>query len=190
MTDQTLQILLFIGNLLIAGVVGFIGASIRIGEYKNKVDTLENTVGHDEHCGLRKTVGDVRDKVIACETSLKEREPLTKKKSPISLTERGQTLLEASGGKAFIDTNLPLLSGKIDAKEAKTAYDIQEVSKAVLQEMTTDNLFVPLKEYLFKEGLEIEDLIIVMGIYLRDKVLAQKGILPEDVDKTDPKNAK
>ena len=46
-----------------------------------------------------------------------------------------------------------------------------------------------MKEYLYKEGLEWDDLAIVLGIYLRDKVLISKNWNSEDIDKYDPTNA-
>lgn len=182
--DQNTQttVIIFVINIVISGLVGFVVASMRIGIYKNKVDNLETTVGKDEHGGLRKTVGDMRDKVIACETSLKEREPLTKRKSPISLTERGLGLLKNSGGEKFVDDNFDELLKKVDELKPTTAYDVQEDAKKVIEGLREDERLNPIKEFLFKDGSSLDEVATVMGIYLRDKVLKHKDWNVEDID--------
>ncbi len=191
MADSTFQIVLFIANLLVAGVVGFVGASFKIGEYRNKVDSLESTVGRDEHGGLRKTLGEVRDKVIACETNLTLRGPLTQKKSPISLTERGDKFLKDSGGEKFVDEHFTELLEKVESLSPQTSYDIQESSKQAIEGLKEDERINPIKEFLYKDGSTLEDLFTVMGVYLRDKILKHKNIDASDVDKYDPrKNGK
>jgi len=182
MTLDTTTILIFIFNLGLSALAGFVTASFRIGEYKNKVDTLETTLGKDEHAGLRKTVGELSYKMSACETSLKEREPLAKRKSPISLTDRGNTLLNLSGGKKFVDDNFSELHKSVEKMTPKTSYDVQEDSKEVVNGLKEDERINPLKDYLFKDGSSLDDLFFVMGIYLRDKILKEKGWDVGDID--------
>jgi len=190
MDNTTVTVIIFVVNIVIAVAVSFITTSLKIGEYKNKVDNLETTVGKDEHGGLRKTVGEINNKVISCETTLREREPLTKRKSPVSLTDRGEHFLNDSGGKKFIDDNFTELLTKINETDAKTAYDIQEASKEVLEPLREDTRLVPLKEYLFKDGSSLDDIFTVMSVYLRDKVLKEKQMDVKDVDTSDPHNNK
>jgi len=182
MNLDTTTIIVFISNLALSALVGFITASFRIGEYKNKVDNLETTLGKDEHAGLRKTVGDLNSKVVACETSLKEREPLARRKSPISLTDRGNVLLNQSGGKQFVDENYDDLRKKVDEMNPTTSYDIQEDSKKIVNELEKDDRINPLKDYLFKDGSSLDDLFFVMGIYLRNKILKDKGWNLDEID--------
>lgn len=188
MIDQNVlaTIAIFVANAVISFIVGTIAASMKIGEYKNKVDNLESTIGKDEHGGLRKTVGDVRDKVIACETSLKEREPLTKRKSPVSLTDRGINFLKDSGGEKLVDDNFDELLKKVDGLDPKTAYDVQEDARKVIEGLRDDERINPLKEFLFKDGSTIEDLFTVMSISLRDKVLNKKNWNVADIEDSKP----
>ncbi len=183
MDSNTLTIAVSIAGVLLSGFVSFVVANIRIGEYKGKVDTH-----HVDISEIKKEQKEVRDKVISCETSLREREPLGKRKSPISLTDRGNKVLNESGGKKFIDDNLSEFSSKVEAKEPKTSYDVQEISKEVISGLQNDDRVNPLKDYLFKEGMEIDDIIFVLGIYLRDRILEQKHWKVEDIDAHDPKN--
>lgn len=175
-------IAIFVINLIVSALVSLAVAFFRIGAYKNKVDNLETTVGKDEHSGLRKTVGDMKDKVVACETRLKEREPLGKRRSPLALSERGVNFLKASGAEKFVDDNYAELRDLVDAKEPKTSYDVQEEAKEAIKTLKEDPRLNPLKEWLFKDGSTLEDLFFVMSIHLRDKILREKGWNVEDID--------
>ncbi|MDD5347772.1 MAG: hypothetical protein PHT59_04075 [Candidatus Omnitrophica bacterium] len=169
-------------NLLVTIITAFMVSSHKIGEYKNKVDNLETTLGKDEHNGLRKTVGDLSVKVAVCDTLLSKRGPLGKNKSPLSLTERGMNFLKESGGEKFVDDNFDELAVKVEALKPATSYDVQEDSKSVIEALRDDSRLDPLKEFLFKDGSEIEDLFFVMGIHLRDKILARKNWNVNDIE--------
>lgn len=183
MDEKTLVTIgLFVINAIIAAAVGWGAASRKIGTYQNKVDNLETTIGKDEHGGLRKTVGDIHGKVIACETRLEERGPLTKRESPVSLTERGSAFLEDSGGKKFVDDNFGELLASVEVMEPKTAYDVQEDAKKVVRALEDDQRLNPIKEFLFKDGSTLDDVFEVMAVYLRNKVLAHKNWNVEDID--------
>jgi len=177
---------IFILNLLISAAVGYGAAAFKIGEYKNKVDTLESTVGKDEHGGLRRTLGEVKDKVVACEVILKERGPLAERKSPISLTERGDNVLKESGGMDYVDDQKESLLAFIRDKNPKSAYDVQEFAKLAMELRAKEDDFIPLKNYAYKEGMDLDDILFVTGIYLRDITLDPLGFSHEDIDKFDP----
>ena len=190
MDNNTLiTIIFFVANLLIAGLVGFLSAVFTIGQYKQKVDTI-----NDDVKDIKGEIKEIRDKAVACETSLKEREPLTKRRSPSTLTDNGKKVLEDSGGKKFVDDKFTDLCDTVEKQNPKTAYDIQELSKTaissvVLSVKDTDE-FTTIKNYLFKAGFQIEDIEEVLAIYLRDKILEKKNLPVEDIDKDDPKAKK
>lgn len=182
MDQNTQAFLTFFVNVVVSGVAGTVAASRFIGEYKNKVDNLETTLGKDEHGGLRKTVGDVRDRIIACEAVVNERGPLTKKKSPVSLTDRGISFLQHSGGEKFVDDNFNELLESVNKLNPSTAYDVQEDAKKVVEALKDDARLDPLKEFLFKDGSTLEELFTVMSIHLRDKILKHKNLNVSDID--------
>ncbi len=181
MTLDNYQIGLTVVQIIVAGGVGYASAVFKIGQYTQKVKTLE-----EDNKTTRTELKELLIKVTECSTSLKEREPLGKKRSPVALTERGNKVLTESGGQKFIEDNLNELKEKVELKNPKTSYDVQEYSKVVIEELTTDERINNMKEYLYKEGMELDDLIFVLGIYLRDKVLENKGWKVEDVDKYTP----
>lgn len=181
MSSTAMTLVVTGGGVLLSGLISFLIASMRIGEYKGKVDRACTDISE-----LKSEQKEIRDKVIACETSLKEREPLTKKKSPVALTERGAKVLSESGGQKFIDDNFEELNKEVENLKPKTAYDVQEFSKQILTGWQMDERLNSIKDYLFKEGMEIADAIDVMGIELRDRILKSKGWSVDDVDKYMP----
>jgi hypothetical protein len=166
---MTLTDALIPGISLVAGGVGaFLGAYAKFIVLDQRVKHLETDIAEIKaHC---KTMN---DKVVACEVRQEERgeKPLVKRKSPISLTERGLDLLKNSGGQAWISTNRDSLLAALKAKNPQSPYDVQEFSKQVLKEKEADPLMSPLKDYAYQQGLDLNDILLVMGIHLRDEAM-------------------
>lgn len=170
-------------SILIPLGTSLAGAVITFFVYKDRVDSMSKSVDK-----LSEEMRQIRDKVISCETSLKERaqEQFWQRQSPVSLTPSGEKLLKDSGGHDFVAFNLQELSSKVDDAKPKTAYDVQEQSQKVLQVLRDDDRFNTIKDYAFKEGMALEVIIQVMALYLRDRILAAKGLDVKDIDKDDP----
>lgn len=171
--------------VLIPLIVGVASAWGAVQIYKEKIAHLQKDVDD-----LKKDYKELRDKVIKSETCLQERgtwSPFFQRKSPVSLTKEGQELLRRSGGKLFVTENFSELFARIDEKHPKTAYDVQALSRTVLEGYAQDDRLVPIKEFAFNEGYELELLLTVMGIELRDLALKKKGWNTGDVDKSDPR---
>jgi hypothetical protein len=167
---MTTDTLLTIGiSILTSALTAFAMIAHKTGRYTEKIDQLEK-------CNLN-------TRLSTLEGKMESREPLTRKKSPVSLTERGNNVLNDSGGKKFIDDNYAELKGNVETKKPATSYDIQEMSRQVVEELKEDTRINPIKEYLFKEGMEISEILDVLGIYLRDLILKEKNISTEDIDK-------
>lgn len=175
-----------ISQILVSMIVGYGTAIFTIGKYTQKIDYLYKD-GED----LKTDIKDLIKRITICETKIEERTQnlaatLTKRKSPISLSEKGEEMLIKSGANKFVLDNLQELVKKIKEKDPKSAYDVQEISKDVIKSMTADDKFIPLKDYVYKEGIELDAIIIVMSIFLRDQALPLLNYKPEDVDKSDP----
>lgn len=162
-------IITIIASVVTSGITAFAIIAHRTGRYSEKIDQLEK-------CNLNTRLSVLEGKVESTQ-------PLTKRKSPISLTDRGSKVLTESGGKSFIDNNYLELKEKVELSNPKTSYDIQESSKEVVSSLKDDDRINTIKEYLFKEGLELDNLVEVLGIYLRDLILKEKNIDISDLDK-------
>jgi len=137
----------------------------------------------DDMKDIKSQSRELRDKVIACETILKERGPVVQSHSPLSLTERGQAMLEDSGGRDYIEKHLKQLIAEIRKRKPKSAYDVQVEAKLVIEGRTGSEDFIPLKDYLFLEGATLEELVQVLGIELRDRALPELGFDVTELDK-------
>ena len=172
MPNNDFSIISLLVPAITAFVVSSIGWLIAFVRFQEKVKNLETKVDKIE-VGLQ----EVRDKVIACETRIDERgeKGLIKRKSPADLTEKGLDLLQKSGGQAWIITNRPELLKSIKEKKPTSAYDVQEYAKEILKEIVAKNdpKLKPLKDYAYTKGLNLDDIILVMSIQLRNEVMSE-----------------
>ena len=103
---------------------------------------------------------------------------LVKRKSPMSLTKIGKKLLKDSGGGKYLENNKTKLFELFEGTD--NAFDIQEKAKNIMRErIEKSDGFDEIKKYLFENGRDIDDIVLVMGLELRDMVLQQKGIAAE-----------
>lgn len=137
---------------------------------------------------MEKSLQETRDMAVAAKALVDVKGSLTEAKSPISLSERGSRILTESHAIEFIDDNerFSSLLKRVVSKNSSNAYDVQESSKEVMNELKEEGELDNFKDYLFKQGLLMDDLITVMGIYLRDKILSVKNWNAEDIDRQTP----
>lgn len=104
--------------------------------------------------------------------------------SPISLTVKGNNLLQYSGLKKYIDDNKSVLSSKCKSKKSLTnAYDVQEVAFDCLDNLSFSNEFeTKIKEFSFQQGVDMALMRRVGGIYLRKLLLEELGMKEKDLD--------
>lgn len=183
MDTTTISLIIAGASFVINVLLTLIIASNRIGEYKNKVDTACTDI-----TDLKKEKIEIRDKVIACETALFKK-VLTRRTSPVNLTEAGDKVLIDSKGKDFVDNNYQDLKQRVDGKKPQTSFDIQEASREVIEGLKKDFRMNEIKDYLFREGMELNDMVEVLGIYLRNKILEEKGVNISDIDNHSKNNA-
>ncbi|MEA3248822.1 MAG: hypothetical protein U9Q03_00495 [Patescibacteria group bacterium] len=165
---------------LIGGVLTYV---VTFTQYKERVSNLKERVD-----GMEKSLQETRDMAVAAKALVDVKGSLTEAKSPISLSERGSRILTESHAIEFIDDNerFSSLLKRVVSKNSSNAYDVQESSKEVMNELKEEGELDNFKDYLFKQGLLMDDLITVMGIYLRDKILSVKNWNAEDIDRQTP----
>lgn len=93
------------------------------------------------------------------------------KSSPLYLTDQGELVLYRSGGKDYIQENLPELFEKIKSQNPKTAYDVHMCSISVLKSQSYHDSFNSIKTYAFNTGMDLDIIIGIMSISLRDSAL-------------------
>ncbi len=183
---MSIELVNIIITVIIATISALVVAFLWIGQYKHKVDTLEKEIET-----LKKEYKEMSTQLTECSTKLDERTQnlatsLTKRKSPLSLNEKGEDILSRSGSNKFVLENQEELVKKIKDKNPKSAYDVQVYAREVVESLQNEDRFTPFKDFAYKEGFDIEFIFIVMSIYLRDIALPLLGYTKEEVDKTDP----
>ena len=103
--------------------------------------------------------------------------PLTQGTSPLTLTERGKKLLHESGGKAYLDKYFDTFYNYFN--ELNDNWYIQDKAFELIQSKRhdkDDKSFDIIRNYLYNKGYKFDEIVEVMGIELRDRVLNKKGI--------------
>ena len=182
MTDLWEIVVSIVVSILAGGATSF----LTLGKYKEKVDRL--TKDTEE---FHKTLREIELKVTTCMTKIDERTKsspaaYTETKSPVTLNPNGKSLLSRSGADKFVLENQNDLVNRIREKSPKTAYDVQEFAKEAIKAVENEDRFIPLKNFAYREGLDLGVIILVTGLYLRDIALPLLNFRIEDVELTDP----
>lgn len=170
---NTIEIILFVINLILSAIVASLTMTFQLGQYKEKVDQLEK-------CDFQRRLSHMEGQYSAAS--------IVQSKSPVSLTATGEKLLLDSKANNFVDENLNELIKKIKNENPASAYDVQEKAKVVITSYKENEKYIPLKDFAFKQGIDLGLIETVASLYLRDKALSKFGFTTDDVDKTTPKN--
>lgn len=109
-------------------------------------------------------------------------------KSPMQLNDRGLKILEDSGIKIIVEDKFTEIVQKVKNRNPKNAYEIQEFTQQIVEEYKSDlTLKNSLENGAFKSGADVSTVLLVGGIYIRDRVLKELGFNIDDIDKDAPK---
>lgn len=150
-----------------------------LGKYKEKVDN------HDKNLNKNNDkIDKLSDRLSSLEGGLERdraKSEYIKSQSPLNLTEKGKALLLDSSGKDYIDSKKDDLLKEIELAHPKTAYDVQELTRSVIEKHINEDEFNKIKEFAFKKGLKLDVILDVLGIYLRDLALPKLGFKINDI---------
>ena len=103
--------------------------------------------------------------------------------SPLTLNEKGEEILNQSGIKELVDDSLLELTKNIESKKPVNAYQVQETAKEIISNLKNDqNILLKLQTGAFDTGVDVDSVLFVGSIYLRDLVLPKFNCKLEDVD--------
>ena len=91
--------------------------------------------------------------------------------SPLKLMPYGEQIAKEVDAYKFVDDNQIFLFQLIENKNYKTPYDVQEAAMKILRENLPNPIMVVFKNYAFKKGMNIDNILDVVGIILRDVYL-------------------
>ncbi len=152
------------------GIPTIIGAAVYIGK---KLQILED-------------LKDVRDKFAVVESRVGDlwKDKLAPSHSPRQLNDRGNTILSGSGIKEIIDKKKNDFLTVIKEKNMQNPYDAEQYILQVVSELKKDVVIVnELKVGAFSVGADIDSVLLVGGIYLRNLIFPDLGFSVTDLDK-------
>lgn len=161
---------------------------IAAGKYREKI--LRSEIDITKNCD---EIKDINTRLAKLEGGIdrdRAHSPYTETNSPVGLNDKGKALLLDSGGKTYIDAHQDELVKEIQARSPKSAYDVQQAAIEVIKAHADSDDFVPLKNYIFSEGVDLSNLALVMGIALRDIAMEPLGFNPKDLDEQKPVEAR
>ena len=111
-------------------------------------------------------------------------------KSPVSLSPKGEEVSEKINAVQKIANHWPEIKNLVGVDNILNPYDIQTIVMDKAQKCF-DGLFTEqekseIKLYAFNVGMNLMEIYPVLGIIIRDKLLREKGINVNDIDKHDP----
>jgi hypothetical protein len=165
MTEQ--NIVIYIGIYKSLGIIGVIVsatwyASYRLARVETRMDRVEK-------------------RMDALEGQLDQ---FLSRRSPLALLEKGKEMLQVSELKEYIDDHEERLLAEYGRKMplSKNPYDIQETAFTFFRRVPFEKTFEErLKTIAFMQGVSIESLRTIGGVYFRDVCLRAMGFGPEDL---------
>jgi len=105
--------------------------------------------------------------------------------SPRELNEQGNTILKSSGIKEIIDGMKSNLLTKLRGQNPASAYDAERLTLEIVANLpkTNPELLSKLKDGAFRTGVDIDVVLLVGGIYLRNRIFTDLGYSLTDIDK-------
>lgn len=154
------------------GIPTIVGSAIYIGK---KLQILED-------------LKDVRGRFDIVESRVSDlwADRLAPARSPRQLNEQGNKILEESGIKKIVDQKKNYLLQKIQEKNPATAYDAEMIIGTVMKELPRHcpDTLEDLKQGAFQVGADIDGVLFVGSIYLRNLIFKDLGFGLDDLDKS------
>jgi hypothetical protein len=110
--------------------------------------------------------------------------------SPRQLNDRGKNILKESGIKEIVDAKKNRLLEIVKTRNPKNPYDAEMFITQVMSELPTHcpEVVEQLKGGAFKTGVDINTVLFVGSVYLRDLIFPNLGFSVSDLDRpTAPK---
>lgn len=175
--------------ILLAMLVAVGYGLLKIGEWKEKFSQHETKLGRLDSMDKRLTEVATKVQLIYENTNPRS---LARSSSPLALTKLGESISEKIDGVQIFERLRPALLEAMEKKcpQQTSAYDIQaaalDIAKTYLPTALSPEELNRVKDVAYQEGILVEDVWIIFGVYLRDLVLAHRQIPSIEIDRTDP----
>lgn len=153
----------------------------QVGKLENNIDAIKSDISY-----IKGMIGLIQNNAP---------NSLVRSHSPISLTEKGIAIAEEIGIERMIASNFDEIVKFIEQGTlSRNAYDIQQflIETATINPekfFSKENMDI-IKQYAFNAGQNLAYYGGMIGVIIRDKYFARKGIDANEVDRHDPSQQK
>lgn len=161
------ELIIKIDMVYFLGIIGTILTLAWI--FSNKLSAIETSI-----TWIKRELGRLWNSISSMESGLAGVEG---SKSPLNPTQLGWKWLNESGLAKIIDEEQKtwlLQNLRNSLPPNYTDYDVQEVARRVMVSLKDDSLMKAVKQYAFEHGIDIEMLLRLGGLLLRDNFLERK----------------
>jgi hypothetical protein len=178
---------------IIVPVLVIIGVFIAIGRKLQILDTINKNT-EELGCSidkLKESHNQLNERFVVVEDRVETiwKDKFAPAGSPRQLNTLGEKILNESGIKQIIENNKDRLFKIIKEKEPTNAYDAERLILSVVNELPKHcpEIIDELKQSAFKAGQDIDAILLVGGIYLRNLIFDDLGFSLIDLDKKNKK---
>ena len=184
-TDISLFDAIGIMTSILTGVVILVGAVL--GGYFMLTRTTEKRT-KELLLPIKQDIRDIKQSITTITTTISNNDNIGEYAlghSPRQLTEKGKELLANSGCKLYLYRHFKEDLYK-EFEGIDTAWEVQRKATRVVIEKIQDDKdkdIEPIHQFVFDNGLSLNNIIVVMSIELRNMVLNEKGIQIKEPEK-------
>jgi hypothetical protein len=158
-------------------------ALFQFGVTSQRLKVVEDTIRDDVKPGLQKISDKLLDIALAVNGN-----SVTESHSPRMLNAFGNKILDSSGIKKITDDRLTAIIEKVKAAKPENSYQAEaQILKVVGEIRDEPEMKNILEQGAFEAETNVGTVLYVGGIYIRDRVLKEIGMRPEDIDLHIPK---
>lgn len=163
-------------------------ATILLGDMRDTIIRIDERIKY-----LVKDIDEIKPKISKLETVLNEMKPkfdilwkeeIAPAHSPRRLNEKGESILNQSGIKKMIEDKTEWVLNQVKEKRPQNAYQAQEIIiETILMLKNDTTLKDKLENGAFVTGVDIDTVLFVGAIYIRDKILERLNFKIEDLNR-------
>lgn len=168
---------------VVAGLITFIFvAGISWGKLWHAAQRIQRTLDEKIEPDLK----DVRERFVVVEEKVNVlwKDKFAPAYSPRQLNDRGSAILQESGIREIIDEKRDALLDSISEQLPTNAYDAEKMILSVVADIPKKypDVLPRLKDGAFRAGADIETVLFVGGVYLRNGIFLELGFTIDDID--------
>lgn len=176
-------------NLSLIKKIGNFVSNILLGETKEiilRTDERVQLISKSLENRIEPDLKNLRERFMIVEDRVRTmwKDEVAPAHSPRQLNERGTNVLTGSGIKEIIDEKRDNLLLSVKTRNITNPYDAEQAILNIVSNLRNDAPLVEkLKLGAFSVGADIDTVLLVGGIYLRDLIFPDLGFKTTDLDK-------